>query len=114
MRKPATTAVTRPLSGVVPDAIAIAMASGRATMATVTPAIVSAPNLFQSYPSFAITVIDFGMNMRQLVFGLRSVRTPVAIRLSRRLLCAPLFAALVGDSRRLAHDRHGRIAKAHT
>lgn len=41
IRKPATTAVTRPLSGVVPEAIASAIASGRATIATVSPAIAS-------------------------------------------------------------------------
>src|SRR3546814_20446811 len=38
IRKPATTAVTRPLSGVAPDAIASAIASGRATTDTVRPA----------------------------------------------------------------------------
>lgn len=35
------TAVNSPLSGVVPEAIASAIASGRATMATVSPAMAS-------------------------------------------------------------------------
>ena len=38
---PATIAVTRPLSGVVPEAIARAIASGSATIATVSPATTS-------------------------------------------------------------------------
>ncbi len=42
IRKPATIAVWSPLSGVVPEAIAIAMASGSATTATVRPATTSA------------------------------------------------------------------------
>ena len=37
-RKPATTAVSRPLSGEAPLATASAIASGRATIATVSPA----------------------------------------------------------------------------
>ena len=41
MRKPATTAVTNPLSGVAPEAMASAMASGRATIATVSPSTAS-------------------------------------------------------------------------
>ena len=44
IKKPATTAVTRPLSGDAPEATAIAIASGRATIATVRPAITSALN----------------------------------------------------------------------
>jgi len=39
---PPTTAVTSPTSGVVPEAIASAMASGSATIATVRPATASA------------------------------------------------------------------------
>ena len=42
IRKPATMAVCKPLSGVVPEAIASAMASGNATTATVKPAMASA------------------------------------------------------------------------
>ena len=42
IRKPATIAVCRPLSGVVPEAMASAIASGSATMATVRPATASA------------------------------------------------------------------------
>ena len=44
IRKPATTAVTSPFSGVVPEAMASAMASGSATMATVSPAMASLRN----------------------------------------------------------------------
>ena len=40
--KPPTIAVNRPRSGVTPEAIAIAMDSGSATMATVRPANASA------------------------------------------------------------------------
>ena len=39
---PATMAVIMPCSGVTPDAIPKAMASGRATMPTITPAMMSA------------------------------------------------------------------------
>ncbi len=39
IRKPATTAVTNPVAGAAPDAMAMARLSGRATMATVMPAI---------------------------------------------------------------------------
>ena len=42
IRKPAMMAVLMPLSGVVPLAMASAMASGRATIATVRPAMISA------------------------------------------------------------------------
>ena len=42
--KPPTIAVTRPVAGVAPEAMAIAMQSGNATMATVAPAIMSALN----------------------------------------------------------------------
>lgn len=42
IRKPAMIAVCRPFSGVAPEAIASAIASGRATMATVSPASASA------------------------------------------------------------------------
>ena len=41
-RKPATIAVMIPFSGDTPDAIPNAMASGRATMPTMTPAMMSA------------------------------------------------------------------------
>jgi hypothetical protein len=41
MRKPATTAVISPLSGVTPAPMAIAMESGSARMATVMPAMAS-------------------------------------------------------------------------
>ncbi len=44
IRKPATTAVTRPFSGETPEAMANAMASGIATMPTTTPAWTSARN----------------------------------------------------------------------
>ena len=43
-RKPPTIAVNRPRSGVTPEAMAIAMESGNATIATVNPAIASARN----------------------------------------------------------------------
>ena len=45
IRKPAMIAVCRPFSGVVPEAIASAIASGSATMATVRPAMASALNV---------------------------------------------------------------------
>ncbi len=41
IRKPPTMAVMSPLSGVAPEAMAMAMESGRATMATVRPATAS-------------------------------------------------------------------------
>ena len=44
IRKPATIAVTRPAAGSAPEAIAMARLSGRATIATVTPAKTSAAN----------------------------------------------------------------------
>ena len=44
MRKPVTMAVYRPRSGVTPLAMANAIASGSATMPTMTPAAVSARN----------------------------------------------------------------------
>ena len=44
MRKPPTIAVKSPRSGPKPDAIAIAIESGKATMATVSPAVTSARN----------------------------------------------------------------------
>ena len=44
IRKPATAAVTRPVSGGTPEAIAKAIASGMATMPTTTPAWRSARN----------------------------------------------------------------------
>jgi hypothetical protein len=40
-------AVSRPFSGVAPEAMARAMASGRATMATVSPAVRSARNVLR-------------------------------------------------------------------
>ena len=42
MRKPPTMAVNSPRSGVAPEAMAIAIESGSATMATVSPAMASA------------------------------------------------------------------------
>jgi hypothetical protein len=42
IKKPPTIAVYNPRSGVAPDAIAMAIDSGSATMATVTPAATSA------------------------------------------------------------------------
>src|SRR5574343_48322 len=50
IRKPATMAVTRPASGLTPEAIAKAMASGRATTPTVTPAPRSARKRRRSWP----------------------------------------------------------------
>ena len=47
MKKPATTAVTSPLSGEAPEATAIAMARGNATIATVTPATTSERNVWK-------------------------------------------------------------------
>ena len=46
-RKPPTMEVKSPRSGVTPDAMAIAMDSGKATMATVSPANASAPRSAQ-------------------------------------------------------------------
>jgi hypothetical protein len=43
--KPAMTAVKMPASGFTPDAIANAMANGRATIPTVTPATMSCMNV---------------------------------------------------------------------
>ena len=45
IRKPAMMAVCSPFSGVVPEAIASAIANGRATMATVSPATASLRNV---------------------------------------------------------------------
>src|SRR4051812_31889202 len=63
MRSPATTAVTRPAAGVAPDAMAIAMLSGNATIATVAPAAASAANWRSVYPgrverSFGFTTYE--------------------------------------------------------
>ena len=49
MMKPATMAVHRPRSGVTPLAMAKAIASGSATMPTITPAIASLVNCARSY-----------------------------------------------------------------
>ncbi len=46
MTRPATMAVMIPFSGVTPEAMPKAMASGRATMPTMIPAIRSAMNVF--------------------------------------------------------------------
>src|SRR5690606_14647303 len=51
IRNPATTAVIRPLSGEAPLAMPSAMASGKATMATVSPASASARKSARPYPS---------------------------------------------------------------
>ena len=56
---PATIAVIKPLSGVVPLAIANAIANGNATIATVSPAIESLAKSFAEYPS-RNTVTNFG------------------------------------------------------
>ena len=61
MRNPPTMAAKRPLSGVVPLAVAIAMDKGSATMATVSPATVSARSAARSYPSRR-TVTNLGVN----------------------------------------------------
>ncbi|CCZ15563.1 unknown [Prevotella sp. CAG:487] len=47
MMKPATMAVMMPFSGVTPEAMPKAMASGRATMPTITPAMTSAMKVFR-------------------------------------------------------------------
>ena len=59
MRKPATIAVYRPFSGVVPEATASAIASGRATIETVRPASRSARKSPVVYPRRR-TVTSFG------------------------------------------------------
>src|SRR5690606_31559388 len=64
IRKPATTAVTRPASGVAPEAMASAMARGRATTATVRPAMVSARKSPKPYPCLR-TVTVLGRNSFQ-------------------------------------------------
>ena len=46
IQKPATTAVKRPRSGLTPLAIANAIAKGRATMPTITPATKSFKKVF--------------------------------------------------------------------
>ncbi len=51
MTRPATIAVTIPAAGLMPLAIAKAIASGRASTPTVKPATRSAPNRDPSYPS---------------------------------------------------------------
>src|SRR3546814_4210940 len=61
MRKPAITAVTSPLSGDAPLAIASAMDKGSATTATVRPASASARRLSSLYPSRR-TVTSFGVS----------------------------------------------------
>ena len=48
MNRPATMAVMMPFSGLTPLAIPKAMANGRATMPTMTPAIRSATKVFLS------------------------------------------------------------------
>src|SRR3546814_13929601 len=61
MRKPAITAVTSPLSGDAPLAIASAMDKGSATTATVRPASASARRLSSLYHSRR-TVTSFGVS----------------------------------------------------
>jgi hypothetical protein len=46
IRKPATMAVNKPASGFKPEAMAKAMAKGRATTPTVKPALMSFPSLW--------------------------------------------------------------------
>ncbi len=58
--KPAITAVKIPASGFTPDAIAKAIANGRATIPTVMPAIKSAKKFCAEYPFSAST--NFGRN----------------------------------------------------
>src|SRR3546814_8444576 len=75
MRNPAMTAVINPLSGVAPLAIAKAMARGRATIATVSPAMLSRRSRSNVYPS-PRTVTSFGVNEVSrasygFIFGLR-------------------------------------------
>ena len=55
IRKPATMAVKRPRSGLTPLAIAKAIASGSATMPTITPATTSAKNWSRVYPLSVVT-----------------------------------------------------------
>jgi hypothetical protein len=57
--KPPTTAVVRPRSGVAPEAIAIAIDNGSATMATVKPENASARRSESVYPSRS-TVTSLG------------------------------------------------------
>src|SRR5262249_15030517 len=60
IRMPATTTVTSPSPGLAPEAIAIAMASGSATIATVRPATRSAAS---SRPLYSLSVVMiFGWN----------------------------------------------------
>src|SRR5688572_12945557 len=59
MRKPATIAVKSPRSGGSPEAIAKAIASGKATIPTVIPAPTSAKKVRRSYPSRK-QITDFG------------------------------------------------------
>jgi len=61
MKKPATTAVTRPLDGSAPDAIAMARLNGNATMATVTPAARSAANRAQLYSRMVVRIFGWRM-----------------------------------------------------
>ena len=61
-KKPPTIAVIRPRSGETPEAMAIAMDKGRATIATVRPETTSALKAPTSYPSRS-TVTIFGVNM---------------------------------------------------
>src|SRR3546814_4589483 len=75
MRNPAMTAVINPLSGVAPLAIAKAMARGRATIATVSPAMLSRRSRSHVYPS-PRTVTSLGVNAVSrasygFIFGLR-------------------------------------------
>src|SRR3989344_6671374 len=67
IRKPATTAVISPTSGAAPEAMASAMASGRATTATVRPAMASARRSPGPYPCRS-TVTVLGRNSFQSAF----------------------------------------------
>src|SRR6266853_244803 len=66
-----------PACGVSPDAMANAMASGRATSPTVTPAMVSFKNLFRLYSRRQIT--DFGSqrssNFREMAGHIYTIMT---------------------------------------
>ncbi len=60
MKNPAITAVKIPASGLTPEAMANAIASGRATIPTVIPATRSAKNFCDEYSFIAST--SFGRN----------------------------------------------------
>src|SRR5580698_2117801 len=85
-RKPPTIAVYRPRSGVVLDAIAIAIDRGNATIATVRPATISARSAASPYPSVRI-VISLGVKSSRKL-GRGSARTvDDSMLISTNLLC---------------------------